>query len=417
MALIQDVTDSSIDIPIELQGYNYKIVYYVPHELDVDMTIDPLKIGTLKSSILADGRILEPIFVWRDGDGKIHIINGMHRTYCAQQLKEELPNMLIPAVVIDCPEEKFREARVIAASPHIAIRESRINEWIRDAWKSSDFGKAPNVSLFSSAYGVYQKKGQFADKQIQYWFERNSRLWGIHIDALAYIVLGSYRTEKGKKITNEGLLSKSIEFGLSIDQHSTLSQAFPHGIGRKGSLNDERHIDEYIENVVAKLPTNQEPISPEEFWRSKYTQPKPRHDDTKPTIESMDETNQEDRQKANQEETLRRWENIVNGSANFVEFLSKLMPIDYDLLFAHRPRTRHRVTELLGSAAALRRKVYVNQSDISDTIDLLRLENERLKREIDRMEKEQQSGQRISVKPSTMALSSAEIENSNVLTE
>ena len=121
--------EMQIEIPQELQGYNYKVTHFTPAELEVDMTIDEMKIATLKDSIRAKGRITEPVFIWFDGQ-KHHIINGMHRTYCAKQLADEAPNLLIPAVIIDCDEATFLGARVIAASPHIAIKESRINDCI-----------------------------------------------------------------------------------------------------------------------------------------------------------------------------------------------------------------------------------------------------------------------------------------------
>lgn len=371
------------------------------------MQVDPPRIATLKESIRTNGKITEPISVWFDGE-RYRIYNGMHRTYCAKQLVDEIPNLLIPAVIIDCDEVTFLEARVSAASPHIAIKESRINDWIRDAWSASEFGKDADVSLLSSAYGVYQRKGRFGNEHIQSWFDRASKLWGIHIDALAYIILGSYRTENGKKITNHELLDVGVQYELPIDKFSALCDQF-QTVGRKGQLNDRATIEGYVKDVIIPLTQGTEPIDPKEYLRQKYAvKHKPRNSN-RPTIEETERTEHRQTNSNSQEITIERWANTVNGARNFVDFLSKLLQIDYQTLFKHRPKTQSQIADMFEASAALSKKVY---GEVDPTAELvtLRRENERLNRRIEAMTREYTRPSSQATNPANLALSSAEIE-------
>lgn len=395
-------TMEQISLPQELSGHNYRVTYFTPGELIVDMTIDEAKVFTLMNSIREDGKIIEPIFVWIDKAGDRHIINGMHRTYSAQRLMNEMPNLLIPAVIVDCEESVFRAARVIAASPHIAIKASRINDWIRDAWLHSDLGKDANSGLLSSAYGVYQKSKKFKNEEVQSWFERNSKLWGIHIDQLAYIVLGSYRTTEGQKITNQTLLETSVKFDLSIEQHSMLCQSFPT-VGRKGRLNDQQTIEQYVKDVIVELQPGQEPVTPAEYLKSKYL---PKRKKEVALIEGKEERNHE----TERDLKIHRWANTVNGSKNFVEFLSTLMRIDFDVLFEKRPNSRKQISDVLSAAAVLARKF---NGDIDVNLEVQRLRDElkaaetRIKH-LETISREQ--SRTIKLPESARALSSTEIE-------
>jgi len=368
----------------QIANYRYETLTFTPDQLDVDFTVNETNVSTLMESIITCKAVLEPIFVWRDKDGIYWIINGMHRVTASKRALATVPTLTIPAINILCDEETFWALRVIAAAPHASIKKERIDEWVRMAWKNSEVGKDADASLLSAAYGGYLRKGKFNNESIHQWFSDKAKLWGVAPQGLAYIVLGSFRTEQGRKIVQAELLETSARLNLTVQQHSMLIDAFPKGVGTKGKLHDAEHVNEWASQVLRNTTPDQTPIAPDEYFRQKYEAPKaqPRVSN-KPAIEQIEEVGTVAHSES-EEEVIYRWASWARASSDFTQYLNRLTQVDYEKLYAARPETKRKIDEMLNAADKVREKVSGISSEQSEFA--LIAENRQLKERIRQLE-------------------------------
>lgn len=102
-----------------------------PNELVIDMPLDEANVKTKVESMRNNGMI-QDVTVWLQD---MRIIDGFHRTEAARRLG-------LPAIrckVVDCPESAFWDARIQSARQHHTIEGERLQVWIRECWRNSDW--------------------------------------------------------------------------------------------------------------------------------------------------------------------------------------------------------------------------------------------------------------------------------------
>lgn len=102
-----------------------------PNELVIDMPLDEANVNTKVESMRNNGMI-QDVTVWLQD---MRIIDGFHRTEAARRLG-------LPAIrckVVDCSEAAFWDARIQSARQHHTIEGERLQVWIRECWRNSDW--------------------------------------------------------------------------------------------------------------------------------------------------------------------------------------------------------------------------------------------------------------------------------------
>jgi hypothetical protein len=160
-----------------------------PQDIVIDMPCSRPRVDELKASIQQVGMI-QPITLWLSGQ---RVIDGFHRSIAAQ----ELGLSEVPAVIVDCDEEAFWDARIQSAKQHAEIADERLAEWLFQSWRVSDFGQSKDdEELFRYVYdnrldgyihlgrtceGPYMQTG-FGEKRIDndftVWFKNKCQNWG-----------------------------------------------------------------------------------------------------------------------------------------------------------------------------------------------------------------------------------------------
>lgn len=102
-----------------------------PNELVIDMPLDEANVKTKMESLAANGMI-QDVTVWLQD---MRIIDGFHRAEAARRLGWPA----IRCKVVDCSEAAFWDARIQSARQHHTIEGERLNVWIRECWRSSDW--------------------------------------------------------------------------------------------------------------------------------------------------------------------------------------------------------------------------------------------------------------------------------------
>jgi len=105
-----------------------------PNELVIDLPVDEANVKVKMESLQTNG-IIQPVTVWFQD---MRIIDGFHRTVAAQRLGWAE----IPCYVIDCSESAFWDARIQSARQHHKIEGERLQVWIRECWRASDWPDA-----------------------------------------------------------------------------------------------------------------------------------------------------------------------------------------------------------------------------------------------------------------------------------
>lgn len=121
-----------------------------PNELVIDLPVDEAKVTELMESIKVYG-LLQPIVIWLMG---MRIIDGFHRAVACQRLGLTE----VDCIVVDCDEEAFWDARIIAAKPHAKVSNDRLAAWIFESWKQSEFYEAIDAKSIQDEYARFGVK-------------------------------------------------------------------------------------------------------------------------------------------------------------------------------------------------------------------------------------------------------------------
>lgn len=156
-----------------------------PAEIAIDMPVDEQNIAQKMESMKERG-IIQPVTLWLQG---MRVIDGFHRTVVAQRLGWAE----IPCFVVDCSEDAFWDARIQSARQHHKIENERLNAWILESWKTTEwytpmniapelleiYGSSeqneqlPMLSILDTLWTLYKRDG--APKK---WVEEEERMVG-----------------------------------------------------------------------------------------------------------------------------------------------------------------------------------------------------------------------------------------------
>ena len=109
-----------------------------PAEIVIDMPVDEVNINQKMDSMRERG-IIQPVTLWLQG---MRVIDGFHRTVAAQRLGWQE----IPCYVVDCSEDAFWDARIQSARQHHKIENERLNAWILESWKTTEWYTPMNIA-------------------------------------------------------------------------------------------------------------------------------------------------------------------------------------------------------------------------------------------------------------------------------
>ena len=117
---------------------NSDIMMVNPAEIVIDMPVDEVNINQKMDSMRERG-IIQPVTLWLQG---MRVIDGFHRTVAAQRLGWQE----IPCYVVDCSEDAFWDARIQSARQHHKIENERLNAWILESWKTTEWYTPMNIA-------------------------------------------------------------------------------------------------------------------------------------------------------------------------------------------------------------------------------------------------------------------------------
>ena len=164
---------------------NSDIMMVNPAEIVIDLPIDEQNIAQKMESMKERG-IIQPVTLWLQG---MRVIDGFHRSVAAQRMgwKE------IPCYVVDCSEDAFWDARIQSARQHHKIENERLNSWILESWKTTEWYASMSIdpelleiygssgkdeqeialSILNTLWTLYRKEGK-----AKVWYEESVRLRG-----------------------------------------------------------------------------------------------------------------------------------------------------------------------------------------------------------------------------------------------
>lgn len=171
-----------------------------PAELIVDWTVNEAHVQEIIDSLPAHGnRIVFPPYI------SLHnrkIIDGLHRVVAAERsgMRE------LQVVLVDVPETRFWDLRIMAAKPHHTIGNERLYEWMESCWKadwggSDDAQRAVAENLWqifrvenhrqTGSIHTAPSRSKLNGEQAELydWFVAKSKAWGIPVTSLADRIL------------------------------------------------------------------------------------------------------------------------------------------------------------------------------------------------------------------------------------
>ena len=248
-----------------------KIMQIPVKDLVIDMTVSDAHVAVIKRALLADGCITEPITVWWNGE-HYRIANGFHRVIAARQLGWET----VPCNVLSGTEERFWNARIIAAKLHAEVSDDRLKEWMVECWKASKWGMAhppahgeePGIAAVLEAIcelGVYECSQDLelrseetptwdtAEQQELYrWLKSRGDAWDIHVSQVIHVIFGAF-LRRSEKAHIDSALMIAHETGIR-DASEALEVARAHISERR-----MRHV--HLEDVSAwrQIPPESRP--------------------------------------------------------------------------------------------------------------------------------------------------------------
>lgn len=217
-----------------------------PFDLE-PMVINENHVAELTELIKAAGGILEPVAVWMNADGKIHVINGFHRSECARRLGYTT----IKAVLIDCNESAFWDLRITATTEHRSIANDRLHQWMLDAWSLTEWAGAEKASFARTAYSVYDyfynrlNQPNLLNKQekaVMEWFTDRAKIWGKSARDIAKIILD----KSGLLIQYNNLLDIAVKEGLTYSDYVKAVQALEDDVVARSKGVDNKDIRDFI---------------------------------------------------------------------------------------------------------------------------------------------------------------------------
>lgn len=156
-----------------------------PNELVIDMPLDEANVNMKVESMRNNGMI-QDVTVWLQD---MRIIDGFHRTEAARRLGWKS----MRCKVVDCSETAFWDARIQSARQHHKIEGERLQVWIRECWRNSDWPdviavmkdgqiKATNPNIIDAFVSerrernIIEPKGKFErwlveERGIKYWHD------------------------------------------------------------------------------------------------------------------------------------------------------------------------------------------------------------------------------------------------------
>lgn len=152
-------------------GIDREYMMVNPQDIDIDMPCSAANVKQKKASIQQVG-IVQPIVLWLQG---LRVIDGFHRTKAAQ----ELGLTEVPAIVVDCNEEAFWDARIQSAKQHADISTDRMIEWIFQSWKASTYATGDDREAFYRFVWDEKLNELFMKSEAKAWFVEKERQWGV----------------------------------------------------------------------------------------------------------------------------------------------------------------------------------------------------------------------------------------------
>lgn len=142
-----------------------------PAEIVIDMPISPANLAAKKASIAESG-IVQPITLWiRD----LRVIDGFHRAAAAV----ELGLKAVPAVVVDCSEEAFWDARIQSAKQHHGIEADRMTVWMLNCWQASALAQTGDRQEWLRHVYKANQTGETGESlPFVQWFANHAQKWG-----------------------------------------------------------------------------------------------------------------------------------------------------------------------------------------------------------------------------------------------
>lgn len=214
-----------------------------PRDIVIDMPVSQANVQAKVESIRQVG-VIQPVTLWLQD---LRVIDGFHRTAAARELG--LPT--IPAIVVDCSEEAFWDARIQSAKQHHDIANDRLAEWIYQSWRHSEFAESKEVEdFFRFIWNNRLEDWRALDTPAAEWFAAKVKYWGTMDwrDVARHILRIS-----GVLLDLPGNSIRDIVPDLSLEQARVASHAFaptlsPH---RRPS---EDEVAGYLSEVGAPDP-------------------------------------------------------------------------------------------------------------------------------------------------------------------
>lgn len=184
------------------------------------MPVDEMRVAQLMEQITIAGVITQPVSVWMDAGGKVHVIDGFHRSEAARRL-------LMPSIkvhLIECDEKHFWDLRISATTEHKSVANDRLHMWMLDAWNLTEWAKLTDSSFASTAYNVYfmlynQLRNPALtkdEKALIGWFAERAKIWGKDVREIARIIL----EKSGLFVQYTRLLEMAVQKELTYEQYA-----------------------------------------------------------------------------------------------------------------------------------------------------------------------------------------------------
>lgn len=252
---------------MESKMSNSDMMMVDPGEIVIDMPVDEQNVLQKMESMKERG-IIQPVTLWLQG---MRVIDGFHRSVAAQRLgwKE------IPCYVVDCSEDAFWDARIQSARQHHKVEQARLNAWILESWKTTEWykpeavdpklvemskktdvfrcvlGRKPlteddRIALLSLSENLWAENGS----ELREWINAKSHMWGLSGEDIAREIRKYVGLHEVADDTRSQIIDKlSREKDLSLAQRAMVSDG-TSGARPAIYLSDTAELSEWIDNEI-----------------------------------------------------------------------------------------------------------------------------------------------------------------------
>ena len=214
-----------------------------PNEIVIDMPVDEQNV-TQKMESMKERGIIQPVTLWLQG---MRVIDGFHRTVAAQRLGWDE----IPCYVVDCSEDAFWDARIQSARQHHRIENERLNAWMMESWKTTEWYKpslidpqlrelytsidsetlSVTLSIIETLWTLYRKGGSpvlhealsgrnseahQVNAKLAKWIESKAKRWGIRETDIIEKIFSAYP----KLLLGRNMSGDKSFLGMELDELS-----------------------------------------------------------------------------------------------------------------------------------------------------------------------------------------------------